>query len=89
MNTHPPIPRLHIGRLRLRMPGDSRESGTAVAQLLTERLAHLQVDGDAAHFGVVHLRIPGRPGMGPEVIADLVSGALGQSLARSRSSAHA
>lgn len=82
-------PRVHIGRLRLRIPGASRETGSAVVQLLTERLADLEVGAEAAHFGVVHLRIPGRPDLGPEGIADLVSGALQRSFARPRKTTHA
>jgi len=82
-------PPVHIGRLRLRMPGDSRETGAAVARLLSERLADLQVNAEAAHFGVLHLRIPGGPDLGPEGIADLVSNALQRSLARPRNTTHA
>lgn len=84
-------PQVHIGRLRLRVPGDNREAGVALARQLEERLAGIPAAAGPLHLGSMQLRIRGTEGMSPQSMADAVADALGRKLQRTRpaTSSHA
>lgn len=86
MNRSTDNPQVHIGHLRLRVPGTSRETGQSLARHLQERLADLPTAGVAVHLGAIGLRVPATPGMTAESMADAVADALGRKLQRHRGS---
>jgi hypothetical protein len=80
---------IHIRRMRLRVPGVSREAGEAIAASLHERLASLSLEGAPQHVGRMCLRLPGGDRMNAGAVADSVASAVSAKLTRNHGSAHA
>jgi hypothetical protein len=82
-------PKVRIGKMRVRVPGASKEAGNRLAQRLTEQLGHLPAGSAGAHIGALRLRIPGGPGRDASGISDAIAAAISSKLTRTQSHPHA
>ncbi len=82
-------PQIRIKRLRVRLPGASKETGYALAQALREQLGHLPAGTAPAHIGALRLRIPGPPSADPSDLSAAIATTISSKLARPQSHPHA
>jgi hypothetical protein len=82
-------PQIRIRRLRLRVPGGSKEAGSALAQGLREQLGNLPSGTAATHIGALRLRIPGPPGLDTAGLSAAITHGISSKLARHPSHPHA
>jgi hypothetical protein len=72
---------VHIGRLRVRVPGLSRDEAGRVAADAVQRVAdRLPPDGATRHLGRVTLRVPVAAGSSRETVVAAVARAIGEAL---------
>lgn len=73
--------------MRVRVPGVSKEAGSALAQSLREQLGHLPGGSAATHIGALRLRIPGSPSFDERSVSHAITAAISSKLTRNQTHA--
>ncbi len=81
--SEPRNPALHVGRMRLRIPGTSAEYGRGVAAGVGSRLAEQLPPGLEKRLGVLKVRVPAPPGAGQAEMSAAIADAVARALWRS------